>query len=44
MAFSLIAYYLGKKERILNFFHVVIIFTGLENVLTHLAHKEIKHS
>ncbi len=29
---------------ILNFFHVVLIVTGLEQDLTHLAHKENKHS
>ncbi len=32
--------YLGYKERILNFFHVVPIFTGLGQDLNHLAHKE----
>jgi hypothetical protein len=40
MIFSLIASYLGKKERILNFFHVVPILTELGQDLTHLAHTE----
>jgi hypothetical protein len=29
-----------KRERILNFFHVVPMFTELGQDLTHLAHKE----
>ncbi len=33
---------LSRIER--NFFHVVFIFTGLGQDLTHLAHKENKHS
>jgi hypothetical protein len=40
MVFSLIASYLALKERILNFFNVVLIFTELGQDLTHLAHKE----
>jgi hypothetical protein len=44
MVFSLIASYLGQKERILKFFHVVLIFAGLGQDLTHLAHKENTHS
>ncbi len=40
MVFSLIASYLGKKERILNFFHVVLIFIELGQDLIHLAHKD----
>jgi hypothetical protein len=40
MVFSLIASYLGKKERISNFFHVVLIFIELGQYLTHLAQKE----
>jgi hypothetical protein len=40
MVFSLIASYLGEKERILNFVHVVLIFTELGHDLIHLAHKE----
>jgi hypothetical protein len=44
MIFSLIASYLGQKEMILNFVHVVLIFTGLGQDLTHLAHKKSTHS
>jgi hypothetical protein len=44
MVFSLIASYPGQKERILNFFHVVPIFTELGQDLTHLAHKMNTHS
>jgi hypothetical protein len=44
MVFSLIASYLGKNERILIFFHDVLIFTGLGQDLTHLARKENTHS
>jgi hypothetical protein len=44
MVFSLIASYLGWKERILSIFHVVLIFTGLEQDLSHLVHKENTHS
>jgi hypothetical protein len=40
MVFSLIASYPGQKEIILNFFHVVPIFTELGQDLTHLAPKE----
>jgi hypothetical protein len=40
MVFSLIASYPGWKEGILNFVHVVLIFTELAQDLTHLAHKE----
>jgi hypothetical protein len=40
MVFSLIASYLGQKERILDFFNVVLIFTELGQDLIHLAHKE----
>jgi hypothetical protein len=40
MVFSLTASYPGQKERILNFFHVVPIFTDLGQDLTHLAHQE----
>ncbi len=42
--FSLIASYLGYKDGILKFFHAVLIFTGLGQDLTHLAHKENTHS
>jgi hypothetical protein len=42
--FSLIASYLGYKERILNFFHVLLILTGLGQDLTHLEHKKKTHS
>jgi hypothetical protein len=44
MVFSLIASYLGEKERILNFVHVVLIFTGLGQDLTLLFHKENTHN
>jgi hypothetical protein len=40
MVFSLIASYPGYKTRILNFFHVVPIFTELGQDLTHKAHTE----
>jgi hypothetical protein len=40
MVFSLIASFPGWKEGILNFVHVVPVFTELEQDLTHLAHKE----
>jgi hypothetical protein len=42
MVFSLIAFYLGQKERRkeLNFFHVVPIFPELGQDLTQLAHTE----
>jgi hypothetical protein len=40
MVFSLIASYPELNERILNFFHVVPIFTELEQDLTHLAHTQ----
>jgi hypothetical protein len=40
MVFSLIASYLGQKERVLHFFQVVLIFTELGQDLPHLAHKE----
>ncbi len=40
MVFLLIPSYSEKKERILNFFHVVPIFNELAQDLTHLAHKE----
>jgi hypothetical protein len=33
-----------EGKRILNFFHVVLIFTWLGQDLTHLAHKENTHS
>jgi hypothetical protein len=44
MVFSLIASYLGEKERMGNFFHVVLIYPGLGQDLTHLAHKENTHN
>ncbi len=44
MVFSLIASFLELKVRILNYFYAVLIFTGLGQVLTHLAHKENTHS
>jgi hypothetical protein len=34
----------GDTERILIFFHVVLIFTGLGQDFTHLAHKENTHN
>jgi hypothetical protein len=40
MVYSLIASYPGQKERILNIFMFVQIFTELGQVLMHLAHKE----
>jgi hypothetical protein len=40
MVFSVIVYILSRIEEDLTFFHVVIIFTELEQDLTHLAHKE----
>jgi hypothetical protein len=40
MVFSLNVSYLGWNEWILNFFHVVLIFTDLGQDLTHLALKE----
>jgi hypothetical protein len=40
MVFSLIVSYQALKERISNFFHVVLIFTELGQDSTHLAHKE----
>ncbi len=44
LVFSLIPSYLGYKERILNFFHVVQILTGLGQDFNHSAHKEKTHS
>jgi hypothetical protein len=44
MVFSLTASYLGEKENILKKFHDVLIFTGLEKDINHLAHKENTHS
>ncbi len=44
MAFSLLASYIELKERILSFFHVVLIFIVLGQDLSHLAHKENTHS
>ncbi len=34
----------GKERRDITFFHVVQIFTGLGQDLTHLAHNENTHS
>ncbi len=39
---SLHPIWIERKD--LNFFHVVLIFTGLGQDLTHLAHKESTHS
>jgi hypothetical protein len=40
MVFPLIASYPGQKERILNFVHVVPIYTELRQHLTHLGDKQ----
>jgi hypothetical protein len=39
---SLILFRIERKD--LKFFHVVLIFTGLGQDLTHLAHKENTHN
>jgi hypothetical protein len=44
MVFSLDAFFLGKKERILIFFQLVLIFTSLGQDITHLPHKENMHT
>jgi hypothetical protein len=44
MIFSLICILSRIERKNLNFFHFVLIFTGLWQDLTHLAHKESKAS